>query len=104
MTMEPYLIMFRLIGFAGQHGEICNTDTTTVMNEIWITIWKQQKKIIEQGLQGCIDTQELHKNCRTGNTEKGVAGIKANLDKATEEMINQQKTWALVAGGWQKGL
>lgn len=72
------------MGFAGQRGEICNIDTRAVMNEIRIIIWKQQKKIIEQGLQGCIDIQGPHQNCRAGDIEEDVVGIKANLDRATE--------------------
>lgn len=72
MTMELHLIIFRLMGFAGQCGEICNTDTRTFMNETWITVWKQQKKNNRARFAGLYWHPRTPPNCRTGNTEEGV--------------------------------
>lgn len=55
--MKAQQTVFRLMGFVGQHVEICNTNLRTVMNEIQITVWKQQKKNNRAWVEGmgCID-------------------------------------------------
>lgn len=51
MTMELHQTIFRLMGFVGQHVEICNTNTRTTIQNTNNSM-KAAEKIIEQGLQG----------------------------------------------------